>query len=116
MAERYDRGAHLTLTTNPKIHSSTIEAAETLMESFGELRRWLFRDVSAPWAPTRPGRSLPYIRVLEWTDSGLPHLHVVFFGVSDLAPKSAVSEYMRDRTGYIVHLDTIVSRGEGAAW
>ena len=72
--------------------------------------------VSASWSPRRVGRSLPYLSALEWTETGLPHLHVVFFGARSLCSQGSLSSYLSDKTGRIAHFDSLTSRGPGGRW
>jgi hypothetical protein len=115
-AESYDSAVMATLTTDPSLHDSALEAADALTETLQDLRRWLSRDVSAEWAPRRVGRSLPYVSALEWTETGLPHLHVVFFGARSLCSHGALSSYLSDKTGRVVWMDSLTSRGPGGRW
>jgi hypothetical protein len=115
-AESHSSAVMATLTTDPSLHDSALEAADALTDTLQDLRRWLARDVSASWAPRRVGRSLPYVSTLEWTETGLPHLHVVFFGARSLCSQDALSSYLSDKTGRVVWMDSLTSRGPGGRW
>jgi hypothetical protein len=115
-AERHESAVMCTLTTDPSLHSSAIEAVGALTDTLQSLSRWLSRDVSAEWAPDRVGRRLPYLSALEWTESGLPHLHVVFFGARSLCSQDALSAYLSDKTGRVVWFDTLDRRNDRWLW
>ena len=115
-SESHSSAVMATLTTDPDLHDSALEAADALTDTLQDLRRWLARDVSAEWAPDRVGRSLPYVSALEWTETGLPHLHIVFFGARSLCSQGALSDYLSDKTGRVVWLDSLTSRGPGGRW
>ena len=115
-SESHSSAVMATLTTDPSLHDSALEAADALTDTLQDLRRWLSRDVSAEWAPRRVGRSLPYLSALEWTETGLPHLHVVFFGARSLCSQDALSDYLSDKTGRVVWMDSLTSRGPGGRW
>lgn len=121
------RGAvFATLTTDPKRHSSLLDANDNMSDSVNKLMGWLsdkpktLQDGRERWS----GR-LPYIKVLEFTGSsnseyhGLPHVHVIFFdvpvnedGVPYLVDKNALSEYWSENCGQgeIVDLQPLVYR------
>jgi len=115
-AESHSSAVMATLTTDPDLHDSATGAADALTETLQDLRRWLSREASAEWAPDRVGRSLPYLSALEWTETGLPHLHVVFFGARSLCSQGALSDYLSDKTGRVVWVDSLTSRGPGGRW
>ncbi len=52
--------------------------------------------------PERPGFRPDNLYVLEWTDSELPHLHILLFGMNWVASQEALSNYWRQKQGKIV--------------
>ena len=115
-SDRHSSAVMATLTLDPSLHASAIDAADALTETVRNVSQWLARDVSAEWAADRVGRKLPYLSAVEWTDSGLIHAHVVFFGASRLCWQGALSSHLEDKTGWVTRLDGLVSRGPGARW
>lgn len=86
-AEDYDTAVMITLTTDPSKFESLAEMISALMENFNRLNSWMAYNPKT-LESSRPGERLPYLKVFEFTggstDSrrpGLPHLHVVYFGV-----------------------------------
>ena len=102
-SDRYDNASLLTLTTDPKMHDSLKEAWENISESFNRLMSWLSQD-------NRLGERPDYIGVLEPTDSGLPHLHVVIFGHPYVVPQPALSNYWGKYQGEIVDIRRLRNR------
>jgi hypothetical protein len=72
---RHNEAVVLTLTTDPKQHTSLSEALESLSANRGRLLSWLDSKYQLGYRPE-------YHCQLEFTESGLPHLHLVLFGVS----------------------------------
>lgn len=108
----YETAVAATLTTDPRRHDSIAAATDALLENFRRLHGDFF-TYDPQTGPSRPGRRLDYLWTLEFTDSGLPHLHVVFFGVSWLCPHATLSQYWsetRDQ-GHIVYLQRLHQRG-----
>ena len=109
-AAEYDRGVLLTLTTDPSRYDSIADATEGLMDDLNRLKSWLanrFFD----------GRRPPHIAVPEFTESGLPHLHVAIFGI-DYIPQAVLAHYWdrrRDR-GSNVWLRGMKVRGARWHW
>lgn len=84
-----------TLTTDPKKFDSLLDAIMAINDNFHALTQWMKRDpstkpdtrkkpVNAWYGPDcgvtgRPREKLEYVKVLEFTESGYPHLHVLFF-------------------------------------
>jgi hypothetical protein len=86
-AEEYETAVMVTLTTDPSKFDSLGESIEALMDNFNRLNSWMAYNPTTV-DTSRPGKRLQYIKVFEFTggssDStrpGLPHLHVVYFGV-----------------------------------
>lgn len=76
----YRRGLHLTLTTDPGRYDNLTEMVDGLFNAWGKLLEALNQRSDLD-------ERLPFIRALEFTGSeksnfpGLPHLHVVVFGL-----------------------------------
>ena len=102
-----DNAVFATLTTDPKKHDSLLDAIESINSNFHSLCSFMRTDPetvantrreSVPgWRPDldssnfhfgatgavsgRPREKLEYLKVLEFTEKGYPHLHVLFFDV-----------------------------------
>ena len=93
-----DNAVFCTLTTDPKEFDSLYEAVMAINENFHRLSSYLNSDPTTKkdtrnadvrnWMPAldddvtgRPRESLDYVKVLEFTKKGYPHLHVLFFDV-----------------------------------
>lgn len=116
-AEReHERGVMLTVTTDPKRFDSILEACSSIMADANRLRSWLAYDPAS--GPERPGERLPSIVVPEFTDSGLPHVHIVFFGASWLTTADALRGYVSENLDRCeqIHLDRISRRGGSFRW
>jgi len=109
-------GVVATFTTDPVRYGGLLDAAEGLLEDVNRLKDWLSR--SPENGPSRPGHRPPSLVVPEFTEKGLPHVHVVFFGVGWLSTHAALSRYWdrcRNR-GDVVWLDPIHVRGGRWVW
>jgi len=93
-AEEHERGCVLTITTDPARFESIADACSSLFDDLNRLRSWLAYDPQN--GPSRPGRRLSSIATVEFTDSGLPHLHVAFFGASWLTQIDALRGYLAE--------------------
>lgn len=80
----HDRGLHLTLTTDPNRYDCLADMVDGLFTGWGKLLEALNQRADQE-------ERLPFIRALEFTGSeksghpGLPHLHVVVFGLGYLS-------------------------------
>ena len=98
--ENAQNAVFATLTTDPKQFSSLYEAITEINENFHRLTQYLFSDPTTKrdtrrenvlgWSETRstdvtgrPRERLNYVKVLEFTSAGYPHLHVLFFDVPE---------------------------------
>ncbi|MXR51124.1 hypothetical protein GRX03_05820 [Halovenus sp. WSH3] len=96
--EHYETAAVATFTTDPKQQRHLLDGTENINPNFNRLLSYLSRDPStekdtrkesvANWRPDladdvtgRPRERPEYIKVLEFTEKGYPHLHVLFFDV-----------------------------------
>jgi len=90
----------VTLTTDPKRQASLLDGIDTINENFNRLLSYFdsdpatkadTRDAAVPgWRPDladdvtgRPRERPNYIKALEFTEKGYPHLHVLFFDVPE---------------------------------
>lgn len=106
MSKRYKKGVHLTLTTDPKRFYSLYAANRHFSIAFNRYLSYLSR---------KRGSRLPYISAYEFTKSGLLHAHVLFFGISYLDHKHAISEdWDRCGQGSITYIYAI--RNENGKW
>lgn len=106
---QYDRGVMVTLTTDPNQHDSLGEATEELVENSQRLHDWLATNPTSNDEPERPGHRLDYIAVPEFTGSGIPHLHIVFFGVGWVVPHWRLAKYWSSQRGQgkVVYLQSL---------
>jgi hypothetical protein len=94
--EHAENAVFATLTTDPKKFDSLYEAITTINDDFNRLRNYFASDPSTKqdtrnadvpnWSrgrddavTGRPRENLEYVKVLEFTEAGYPHLHVLFF-------------------------------------
>lgn len=90
-----DCAVFATLTTDPKKHDSLWDAIMAINRNFHALNQYLATDPSTladtrkpgvvQWSGPdcsvtgRPRERLEYVKVLEFTEAGYPHLHVLYF-------------------------------------
>lgn len=107
-ADRHDDAVLLTLTTDPARFNSLDEALGHLSDAKGRFMSWLSTDYQLGHRPAN-------LSVLEFTDGGLPHLHVVLFGLSWLMPQSKIAAKWDDLDhGRVV--DVRAARRRGDRW
>lgn len=115
-AEEHRDGVVVTLTTDPSRYDSLLDAARGLLDDVNRLKDWVSRSPES--GPARAGHRPPSVVSVEFTERGLPHVHVAFFGVRWLAKHSALSRYWsesRDR-GEVVWIDRIRTQGGRWTW
>ncbi len=106
--KHYQNGVFLTLTTDPSQFSSIYEATMAISWAWNSFMSWLQKKL---------GRRPPYIKVLEFTKKGLPHLHVVFFDVGYLADHEEITEeWNRLGQGIINYEYAIINRKGSWSW
>lgn len=71
-AEMYDNAVLLTLTTDPKKFGSVWEMWAEINSNWNRLMSWLSTD-------SRLGERPDYMKVLEATGKGMPHIHAIIF-------------------------------------
>ncbi|MFC6976516.1 hypothetical protein ACFQL1_20445 [Halomicroarcula sp. GCM10025709] len=93
-----DNAVLVTLTTDPKRQDSLLDGIDSINENFNRLLSYFDSDPSTKsdtrdpdvlgWRPGldnkvtgRPRDRPDYIKALEFTEKGYPHLHVLFFDV-----------------------------------
>lgn len=76
----YKDAVFLTLTTDPSKHESVYHATKSMSKSFNRFMSWLKKYLQKP--------DIAYIKALEFTKAGYPHLHIILFGVDFIAPPS----------------------------
>lgn len=110
--EWYDSAVFATLTTKPSHFDSLWDAIGDINKNFNRLMSWLQTD-------SRLGYRPDYLKVLEFQESGNPHLHVIFFLEQDadsmpwLVDKSDLDDYWAKwQGGYINDLQPLVWQDE----
>lgn len=108
--EMYDNAVLLTLTTDPKKFSSLLEMWEQINTNFNRLMSWLSTD-------SRLGYRPDYVKVLEATEKGYPHLHCIIFledestranGMPWLEDKNEISRYWNKYQARIIDTAPLV--------
>jgi hypothetical protein len=117
--EQFDNGALVTLTTDPKKFPHLLAQIEEINPNFNRLMSWMGYDCKEK-ETSRPGYRPPYIKFLEFTEKGYPHLHILFFDVPEradgtpwLIDKGECSEKWRDLgQGRIVDIQGLTYRDD----
>jgi len=116
-AKHAETAVFCTLTTDPKNFDTLYEAIMAINKNFHALNQYMARDPSTKADTRKPGvsswtgpdcgttgrprESLEYVKVLEFTERGYPHLHVLYFdpprresdGMPWLIDKAELSHY-----------------------
>jgi len=122
-ADHAETAVFTTLTTDPKKFDSLYDAIMAIYENFNALNSYLATDSAtkgdtrkpgiAAWSGPdcgstgRPRRRLEYIKVLEFSEKGYPHLHVLYIdpprretdGMPWLIDKNELSHQWNKDTG-----------------
>lgn len=107
--EWFDNAALLTLTTDPKKFSSLYEMIDSINDSWNRMMSWLSSDAHLGYRPE-------YLKVLEFTEKGYPHIHAIVFleddstlenGMPWLESKQAISNYWAKYQGEIVDVQPL---------
>ena len=108
--ERYNRATVATLTTDPKQHSGLSDALQSLSENKNKLLSWFSTEYQLGYRPE-------YVCVLEFTQSGLPHLHLVLFGISYAVSQEQLAAKWGDYgQGWVVHIKEVENVHDGDIW
>ena len=109
-SRRHNDAVVLTLTTDPKAHDGLLEAIQSLSDNKGRLMSWLSTEYQLGYRPEN-------LSVLEFTESGLPHYHVVLFGVVGDVSASEVKEKWRGYgQGWMVDHSTATNTHDAETW
>jgi hypothetical protein len=76
--DTYDNAVFFSLTSDPKRFDSIDEMADAISQNWNRLRSWMRYDSQNP---DRPNCDFQYIKTLEFSEKGYPHLHVLAFDV-----------------------------------
>lgn len=107
---RHNNAAVLTVTTDPKCHSGLSEALENLSKNKSRLMSWLSTEYQLGHRPEN-------LTVLEFTETGLPHLHIILFGVSYAVSQEQLSAKWRDYgQGSVVDVRTAKNVHDSDTW
>jgi len=108
--KRHNNAVILTVTTDPKRHSGLSEALENLTKNKGRIMSWLSTEYQLGHRPEN-------LTVLEFTETGLPHLHIVLFGVSYAVSQEQLSAKWGDYgQGSVVDIRTAKNVHDGDTW
>jgi hypothetical protein len=103
-AREYHNAVLLTVTVDPKRHESHTAALDSITENKGRLMSWLSSEYQLGYRPSN-------LSVLEFTESGLPHYHIVLFGCTWLASQEQLAAKWSDLgTGSVVDVRSVGSR------
>ncbi len=100
----------LTLTTGPKRHDGLHDALDSLTENKGRLMQWLSTDYQLGHRPEN-------LTVLEFTRTGIPHVHVVLFGIDwAFSQEQLAAKWLDYGQGVVVDIRTATCRGDSQRW
>jgi len=129
--EEYSNAVQITLTTDPKRFDSLQEMADATSENFNRFMSWCRRRLAnrceevgtdghrigeCPHCEEFADRP-DYVKALEWTDAGRPHLHVILFGINWLAPQREIADQWSKYQAAVVDVRSVkkkpVRNGDG---
>lgn len=113
-AGRHRRATVMTVTTDPKKHDGITGALSSLIENKGRLLSWLSTEYQLGDRPEN-------MAVLEFTESGIPHYHLVLFGVTpqvheSVSEASLASKWRDYGQGYMVDVRMARTARDGDTW
>jgi hypothetical protein len=82
--DEFSNAAVATLTSDPKKFPHLLKMTEEITPNFNRLMSWMGYDCIEK-ETSRPGYRPSFLRVLEFTEDGKPHLHILFFGLPERA-------------------------------
>lgn len=107
---RHKDAVVLTLTTDPKEHEGLSEAVQSLSKNKGRLLSWLSTEYQLGYRPEN-------LSVLEFTRSGLPHYHLVLFGVSrPVSQEQLAAKWVDYGQGRVVDIRTATNTHGAEGW
>jgi len=105
-AGKYSEAVVMTLSTDTKRFDSVSGAMRGLSDAKGRLMSWLRTEYQLGYTPEN-------LSVLEFTEAGVPHLHVVLFGVGWVTHQRALSaKWDALGQGSVVDVRRTMSRGD----
>ena len=108
--KRHNNAVVLTVGTDPKQHSGLSDALQSLSKNKGRLMSWLSTEYQLGYRPEN-------LSVLEFTQSGLPHYHIVLFGVSWAVSQEQLSaKWQSYGQGYVVDIRTAKNTHDRDMW
>ena len=109
-AGRHHDAVVVTLTSDSKRFSSVSEALDGLQAAKGRFMSWLGTDYQL-------GKRPDNLSVLEWTAGGLPHMHLVLFGIDWLMPQSKIAaKWDGLGQGSVVDVRSATASRDGKRW
>ena len=111
--EDHETAIYTTLTTKPTHFDNLMESIEEINKNWNRLMSWLQTD-------SRLGYRPEYVKVLEFQESGNPHLHAILFlrqpddgSMPWLVPKSDLDAYWSKwQGGYVNDIQPLVFRSD----
>jgi len=102
-ANKYVVGVWLTLTVDPKKYRNIIEMRYELQKAWNRFMSWLKKKL---------GKRPAYLRVIEFTKSGLVHYHILLLGVSRIGDKKTEVTPELERIGFgkVNFMYTVINR------